>query len=313
MGATSKGGEPLPPHYSWALRAGQWLVALLVAIVFAAIRLVPVRWASAAGGSAARTLGPLIPRSNIARENLARAFPEKSEREREAILRGAWDNLGRTALEYPHLDHLWDWQYGVSKPGETRIDVHGVETFLSLKSQGKPAIVFTAHLANWELLAVCAAHYALPIAVFFREPNNIYIRRLIARLRGQAMGALIPTDFLGALAAQEILSEGRILGLLADQHFSRGPAIPFFGRPARTAPTLAKLALRFNCAVHGARVERLPQGRFRVSITQALPLPDKGTREERIAALLTAVNRMIEGWVRERPEQWLWLHRRWRD
>jgi KDO2-lipid IV(A) lauroyltransferase len=282
-------------------------------MVFAAIRLVPVSWASAAGGAIARTMGPLIPRSAIARENLVRAFPEKSEREREAILRGVWDNLGRTALEYPHLDHLWDWQYGVSKPGESRIDIEGLETFLALKSQGKPAIIFTAHLANWELLAVCAARYALPIAVFFREPNNPYIRRLIARLRGEAMGALIPTDFLGALAAQKVLEEGRILGLLADQHFSRGPVIPFFGRPAHTSPTLAKLALRFDCPVHGARVERLPRGRFRVSISKALPLPQTGTRQERIAALLTAVNRMIEGWVRERPEQWLWLHRRWRD
>jgi KDO2-lipid IV(A) lauroyltransferase len=284
-----------------------------VATVFGVIRLVPVRWASAAGGALARMIGPLIPRSAIARENLKLAFPEKSAREREAILRGVWDNLGRTALEYPHLDHLWNWQYQVSKAGESRIDVEGLDTFLALKASGKPAIIFTAHLANWELLAVCAARYALPISVFFREPNNPYVRRLIARLRGQAMGDLIPTDFLGALAAERVLAEGRVLGLLADQHFSRGPAIPFFGSPARTAPTLAKLALRFECAVHGARVVRLPGGRFRVSITGALPLPKSGTREERIAALLASVNRVIESWVREHPEQWLWLHRRWRD
>lgn len=303
----------MPRRYPFPVRVGQWLVAAFVVAVFAVIRLVPVRWASAAGGAIARAIGPLIPRSAIARRNLALAFPEKSHKEREAILRGAWDNLGRTALEYPHLDHLWDWQYGISRPGESRIDVEGAETFLALKASGKPAIVFTAHLANWELLAVCAARYALPISVFFREPNNPYIRRLIARLRGQAMGDLIPTDMLGAIAAEKALAEGRVLGLLADQHFSRGPAIPFFGYPARTAPTLAKLALRFGCAVHGARVVRLPGGRFRVSISPPLPLPDTGTREERIRALLAAVNRMIEGWVREHPEQWLWHHRRWRD
>jgi KDO2-lipid IV(A) lauroyltransferase len=127
------------------------------------------------------------------------------------------------------------------------------------------------------------------------------------------MGTLIPTDFIGAIAAAQLLEEGKLVGLLADQHFSRGPAIPFFGRPARTSPTLAKLALRFDCAVHGARVERLPHGRFRVSISGPLPMPKSGTRQERIAALLASVNQMIEGWVREHPEQWLWLHRRWRD
>ncbi len=296
---------------AWPIRAGQWFLAQFVGAIFLFIRLFPLGFAQALGGSVARTLGPLIPRSNIARKNLALAFPEKSHAEREAILRGVWDNLGRTALEYPFLDRIWDYEVG-RPDGEGRIDARNVERFMALNRAGKPAIIFTAHLANWELLAVCAAHYGLPIHVFFRRPNNPYVNRLIARIRGESMGALLHTDMLGAIEAQRLLEEGKIVGLLADQRFTRGPAIPFFGRPASTSPTLAKLALRYDCPVYGAHVERLPGGRFRVSISEALPMPAEGTRAERIAALLTSVNQMIEGWVREHPEQWLWLHRRWR-
>jgi len=293
------------------LRVGQWLLAALVGALFWLLRLIPTRASSDIGGAIAGFLGPKIPRSNIARRQLRMAFPGIPEAEVERITKGVWENLGRTALEYPHLDQLWDYDADRRGP-KGRIEVEGIEYFLRLRESTTPTIIFTAHLANWELLAVCAAHYKLPVAVFFRRPNNPYINRLIARIRGENMGVLLPTDMGGAISAARFLEEGKQIGLLADQHFSRGPAIPFFGHPARTSPTLARLALQFNCAIHGARVERLPKGRFRVSIEPPLIVPSEGTRDERVVALMTEVNATIERWVRERPEQWLWLHRRWR-
>lgn len=293
------------------VRAAQWVLAVLVAGLFALFRLIPARWASNAGGFVARSIGPLIPRSDIARRNLRLAFPEKSDADIEALVRASWDNLGRTACEYPHLDRLWDYVEG-RPDGVGRIDVVNRDIFYSIRDGQKPAIIFTGHLANWELLAICAAHHGLKISVFFRRPNNPYINALIGRIRGETMGALLPTDMGGAIAASKALEGGNHVGLLADQHFSRGPKILFFGHPAHTSPALAKLALTFGCAIHGARTERLPNGRFRVSITPALPMPTEGTRQERIEAILREVNATLESWVREHPDQWLWLHRRWR-
>lgn len=301
----------MPPRYPWPIRIGQWLIAVIVAGLFGLLRLFPVALSSNLGGAIARWIGPKIPRSGVARRQIRLAFPDKSEAEVEDIVRDCWDNLGRTALEYPHLDQIWDYALG-HRRGEGRIDVEGVDIFLGLRHPRRPAIIFTAHQANWELLAVCAAHYGLPLSVFFRRPNNPYVSALIGKIRGTAMGGLIPTDFEGAFTASRLLDEGKIIGLLADQHFTRGPAIPFFGKPARTAPTLAKLALHYECDVHGAWVERLDGGRFKLAITPALPLPKDGTQEERVEALLGLVNATIEGWVRRRPAQWLWLHRRWR-
>ncbi len=297
--------------YLRIVRLGQWLVAALAGAIFAIARLFPWQASSDFGGWVARTIGPLIKVSRRGRANLKAAFPEKSDDEVETILRGVWDNLGRTAAEYPHLDRIWD--YDPQFPDRfDRIEVHGIEHFLALRDSGSPAIVFTAHLANWELLAVCAAQYDLPISVIFRRPNNPYINRLIQRIRGENMGTLLPSGLGAAMAASKVLSDGGQVGILVDQHFTRGPVLPFFNRPAHTPPTLAKLARRFDCPVYGARVERLPGGRFRLSISPPVEMQKTESRENDIKANMAKVNAMVEGWVREHPEQWLWLHRRWR-
>jgi len=106
---------------------------------------------------------------------------------------------------------------------------------------------------------------------------------------------------------------GGHLGLLVDQHFGRGVVVPFFGRPVQVPATLAKLAYRFDCPVHGTRVERLGGARFRITITPPLVLPRSGDTQADVVTVMAEVMAMLESWVRERPEQWLWLHRRWRS
>ncbi|MCC7275704.1 MAG: lipid A biosynthesis lauroyl acyltransferase [Alphaproteobacteria bacterium] len=294
------------------LRAAEAAVALLVLGFFLVARLFPDRWTSAFGGWVARTVGPHLGPSRIARANLALAFPERSPAERERILRGAWDNLGRTASEYPYLGRIWDYDPDRPRRGG-RIEVVGEEHFRSLRDDGKPGIVFSAHLANWELLAVAAARNGLDIAVLFRVPNNPMVAHLIRRIRGRHMGRLIPTDLRGGLALMGVLKQGGHVGMLVDQHFSRGVPGTFLGHPARTAPALAKFARAFDCPVHGARVIRLGGGRFRLEVTPPLELPpplaDQAADEAQIMAM---VNATLEIWIREQPQDWLWMHRRWR-
>lgn len=286
--------------------------------LFVLARAIPVGAASATGGWIARTAGPLLPVSETGRRNLRRAFPELDEAEVERILKGVWDNLGRTVAEYPHLQRLWD--YDPERPdADSRISVDGIEQFVALRDDGKPALIFSAHLGNWELLPMAAARHGLPLAVLFRPPNNPHAAALVRRIRAKAHGqpgrddGLLPSGVEGALAAVELLGQGMHLGMLVDQRFRRGVLVPFFGRPAQTGTVLAKLARRFDCPVHGARVERLGGARFRVSLTPPLPLPHTDDAEADIAETMRLVTATIEGWVRERPEQWLWLHRRWKD
>ena len=101
--------------------------------------------------------------------------------------------------------------------------------------------------------------------------------------------------------------------MLADQKMNDGIPVPFFGRPAMTAPALAALALRFDCDVLPARAERLAGAHFRLTVFPPLPLPRTGDSHADAAALMAQVNAILETWIRDRPEQWFWVHQRWPD
>lgn len=267
--------------------------------------------ASRLGGALARTLGPLLPVNRVGRSNLRSAYPGKSETEIRAILGEVWDNLGRTVAEYPFLPELFDYDPDpAAVPG--RIEVTGTEHFLKLREEARPAIIFSAHLANWELPAVAAARFGLDATVVFRPPNGPASARAVEAFRSRAMGILLPSGPGAASRMVAVLERGGHLGMLADQHLTLGLIVPFFGRPALANPVLAKLARRFDCGVHGARCIRLPGGRFRLELTPPLDLPRDAEGAIDVERATAHIASVIEGWVREEPGQWLWLHRRWR-
>lgn len=315
----------------WFTRRVIWpLQAAPVYLAFGLLGLLPVRLSSALCGWGARLLGPLLPVTIKARVNLNRAFPDKSRREISRIVRGVWENLGRTAGEYPHLRRMWDDSLrdqvdargGIAAELEkagagehityrtARLEVVGIENFLRLLVDEGPAIIFSAHMGNWELLPLGAANFGAFISVVYRTPNNPYVARLIERMRGD-MSELLPKGLQGAAATTRVLDQGGRLGFLIDQKQNGGIPVPFFGRPAMTGVTLARMVLKFGCPVYGAWVQRLGGNRFRITVTPPLEFPTTGDEKADVAAIMTEVNRVVEGWVRERPDQWLWLHNRW--
>lgn len=287
-------------------------LAALVRGAFALVRALGPDTASNLGGAGARLLGPLTSAHRIARENIDAAFPEKTAAERAAILRESWDNLGRTASEYVHLGALFDFDVDRPEAGRVEVPPDTIERFLRLREDGKPAIFFAAHLANWELPAVAAKSYGLPAAALYRTPNNRAIARDILAMRGPVMGELIPAGASAPIRMMEALDAGLHLGMLVDQRFGRGPRIRFLGRTASANPLLARLARRFDCPVHGARAIRLPGNRFRLELTEAVELARDAKGVVDIEAATQQVNDIVAGWVREHPGQWLWQHRRWR-
>ena len=126
------------------------------------------------------------------------------------------------------------------------------------------------------------------------------------------MGGLEASRQGAAFAMRGVLERGGHLGMLIDQHFTRGVTVDFLGRPAFTNPIMGKFARAFDCPVHGVRVIRLPAGRFRLQLTPALDLPRDAEGLVDVQGAMQAMTRVVENWVREHPEQWLWMHRRWR-
>jgi len=265
-----------------------------------------------AGGMAfwARLFGPSFSVSKVARRNLKAAFPEKSDAEISALVRGVWANMGRLSAEFAQQDRLWD--YDPAHPDTGRIEVVGAQIFQRLRDDGRPALFFTAHTGNWEMCAIAGAKFHVPGGVLYRAPNNRQAAALIEEMRAGTMPGLIRAGRDAGRVMARMLGEGQHLGMLVDQYWTGGPEITFFGRPCATNPTLARLARQFDCPVHGMRVIRLPGARFRVEITEEVVLPRDAEGKIEVVGAMQAVTSIIEGWVREYPDQWLWLHRRWR-
>jgi KDO2-lipid IV(A) lauroyltransferase len=282
------------------------LQAAGAAFCFGIFGLLPLDWASAIGGALARALGPSLGVSKRARLNLRRALPELSDADTARIIAGMWANLGRVAAEYPHLRRI-----RVFDP-RGRVETHGFEHMDRAVAAGRRMLIFSGHIANWEIGMLAAVQYGISITQIYRAANNPIVDRMITRFRGEA-AELIPKGRVAARRAIAALGRGAHLTMLADQKMNDGIPVPFFGRPAMTSSALAVLALRFDCDVLPARVERLQGARFRLTVFPPLPLPRSGDHHADVAALMTQVNQTLEGWLRDRPEEWFWLHRRWPD
>jgi len=257
-----------------------------------------------------RQVGPLLPEQRIGRANLRAAYPEKSDAEIEKILRGVWDNLGRVAVEFAHIDRLAEgdpWHRAFID-----YDAGSIERFLALREDGKPALVFAAHLANWELPALISAADGLDTAVLYRRPNFGAVADAVFALRAGHMGELISTSMFAPIQLVRALEAGRHVAMLVDQHYAKGVEVLFFGRRCLANPLMAVLAREAECAIHGTRVIRIENGRFRAEVTKPIePARDADGRID-VQGTMQAITSVIEGWVREYPDQWLWLHRRWR-
>jgi KDO2-lipid IV(A) lauroyltransferase len=276
------------------------------ALCFGVFAVLPLDRASAVGGALARTIGPRLGISKRARLNLSRAFPELPTAEIAHFVAGMWDNLGRVAAEYPHLHEIRVFEAG------GRVETHGFEHMDRAVATGRRMIIFSGHIANWEIGMLAAVEYGISVAQIYRSANNPLVDCMITRFRGTG-GELIPKGTVAARRAIAVLRRGAHLTMLADQKLNDGISVPFFGRTAMTSSALAALALRFDCDVLPARVERLGGARFRLTVFPPLPLPRSGDNHADVAALMAQVNQILEGWIRDRPEQWFWLHRRWPD
>jgi Kdo2-lipid IVA lauroyltransferase/acyltransferase len=268
----------------------------------------PRRWAAWLG----RRLGDLAflvvsSRRRVARANLDRALPDITAADRQRICRASFQHLGLmfvelcTALSRP-LERTLE---GITVDG-----LHHLRTAVGTRGS---ALVLTAHLGNWELLTVAHRLVGVPLSVVVRPLDAPWLDAVADRLRRKAGVELI--DKRGALRpVLGALSRGRLVGILMDQNAARreGIFVSFFGQPASTSRSIAVLALRTRTPVVPIFIYREDLGRHRVVIHPALPVDGNGDEGDAVAQLTQRCTTSIEEAVGRAPEQWLWLHNRWR-
>jgi KDO2-lipid IV(A) lauroyltransferase len=288
--------------------AGATTVALL-----RAARLADRKRSASVAGAFMRKVGPWLAEHRTGRANLAAAFPEKSPAEIEAILVGVWDNLGRVAAEFAHLDRLTSTDPQRPGPADVTCDQITLDRFAAIRDSRRPTLFFAAHLANWEIPALAAARVKLDTHVLYRPPSIRAVSDAIVKIRAGCMGTLVPSGYGAPRRLANALERGGQAGMLADQYDTRGVDVMFFGRGCKASPLIAKLARHIESDVRGVRIVRLPDGHsFWGEVTEPLTLPRDASGQVDEQQTTQAIASVIEGWVREHPEQWLWLHRRWR-
>jgi Kdo2-lipid IVA lauroyltransferase/acyltransferase len=276
------------------------------------IRLMSLDRAADIAAWSMRRIGPQLKGHRVARANLVAAYPEKSAAEIERILLGMWDNLGRVFVEYAHLDRLWDFDPGRAEAGRIVLDADSLKRFRTACDTEGPALFFGAHLANWELIAWAVGCFKGESALVYRPPKLASVARELATMRARSHVAYIPAGVDALFQIKDALRRHAGIGMLVDEHFSRGVDVMLFGRRCKASPILARFARQFDCRIYGGRMIRLPDGKFAFDITDAIRAPRDAAGKIDVAATTQLITGIIEGWVREHPEQWLWLQRRWR-
>lgn len=291
---------------------GEWVVGSVArGLVWVLRRLGPVA-ASNLGGAVARVVGPWLRASRVADVNVRIAMPELDRAGRRRIVLAAWENLGRTAGELPHLGPLQEVEAGAEGEGPCW-SVAGMEHIDALVARGGPGILISAHLGNWEMMPASAVRHGLDFGIFYRPADNGAVDRLITGMRQAASIRPLKAYAKGAAGARQALqhlSRKGFLGMLVDQKMNDGVEARFFGRPAMTTSATATLAIRLKCTVLPVYVERLGPARLRVVVEAPMALPDTGDRGGDVLMLTQAINDRVEEWVRARPGTWLWMHRR---
>lgn len=266
------------------------------------------------GVDAASTLGSFLGRrilyrtkiSDRARANLCAAYPELNDVGIEIIVRDMWDNLGRTIAEYAHLDKF---SFCGTNP---RIEVANMEIADRIVEQGKGILFVSGHFGNWEVMPIAATEYGLEGGLVYRPLNNPYVDRWMVRQRSKKG----PKEHLGKGAEGTkriftLLRNNKSIFLLVDQKTSEGVPAPFFGRSAMTTPVPAALALKLGAIILPVTNERLSGARFRMTVHEPIVCEPTGNHDHDVLAVTAKINEVIERAVRDRPSQWLWIHRRW--
>ncbi len=283
------------------------LEAAAAYVVFGALKYLPIGVASGFGAWLGRAVGPWTGAHRTAARNLARALPERTAEEQVHILRQAWDNFGRTMMEYAVLPRLA--RESIAGTAE-HIIVEGYEAVAALTAQGKPAILFGAHLGNWETVPPALARTVKPMTIVYRPPNNPLVDKLIGDIRGGYTAGMAAKGSSGTRQLVKAMNDGALVFMVVDQKNNTGMEIPFFGRGAFTGPGVVRIAMRFNCPVFPVRTERLDGAKFKVTIEAPWTFPPDGSDDD-VRAALTRINQRLEDWIRARPGQWLWMHKRW--
>jgi len=279
--------------------------ALILKIFLVIFKILPLDNASAFGGWLGRKIGPKLGATKRAYKHMRKAMPEKSEAEIDEIVIKMWDHLGRVIGEYPHLEKI----------ATERITIKNFDVWDKTDKLGKGMVVTSAHIGNWETHgAYLKRVYGRDLNLTYRALNNPYADAMLhhARTLGGDVPAYPKSRESGKHLIKALKNKG-LLGILIDQKYNEGVCVDFFGMPAMTNPIGIELAQKMGAPLLFVRNKRTGGAHFETMVAEPIALSDANGEKRETVDIIKDIHALLEEWIREAPEQWIWLHRRWKE
>ena len=273
------------------------IAALLAIPLFLILKILPYKISSYLCGALMLIIAPLTSYNNRVKKHMKIAFPKKSITEINNLSRKHWFMLGQTIGEMPHINKM-------IKLG--RLKTEGLE-----KIKTGPAILVGAHMGNWEFLLRVGDLAGRRAGYVFRPINNWILNKIQIKRNEDANADFYRKGRLAAIGMAGKLKAGEVVGLTGDQLLREGIMVPFFGIDTPTPQAAAIMSLKWDIPIYMVRIERLNGIRFKMIIEDKLKVPKNQSKDKAVYEITKLISSRIEKWIINKPEQWLWAHRRW--
>ena len=276
--------------------------------LFCIFKIIGLRNASSVGSILGKSVGPLFRSKKIIKQNIKTGLGEIDEKRESEIINGMWSNIGRTFAEYVFLK---DFKF--NRTNFNHMKINGVNHLNEIKKNNEPAIFYSGHFANFELVAMELDKSGVKCAAKYRPLNNFFLNPLMEYLR---MKYICPNQIpKGRMGIREIISkikDGYSIALMVDQRVSEGSRTLFFNKPAHTTTIPAQLALKYDCKLVPISLERKEGPNFDMTIHEPYKIQKTGDDEEDTKNITLKINQVIEKMILKNPTQWIWSHNRWK-
>ncbi len=276
--------------------------------LFCIFKIIGLRNASNLGSILGKLIGPLFRSKKIIKQNIKTGLGEIDVQKESEIINDMWSNIGRTFAEYVFLK---DFKF--NRTNFNHMKMNGVSYLEEIKKNNKPVIFYSAHFANFELMAMELDKFGIKCAAIYRPLNNFFLNPLMEYLR---MKYICPNQIpKGRMGMRKIIGkvkDGYSIALMVDQRVSEGPRTLFFNKPAHTTTIPAQLALKYDCKLVPISLERKEGPNFEMTIHEPYKIEKTGKDEKDTINVTLKINKIIEKMIIKNPKQWIWSHNRWK-
>ena len=281
---------------------------VIIISLFLIFKIIGLKYASQLGSIIGKFFGPIFRSKDIIKKNIKTGLGEIEKNKESEIINGKWSNIGMTFSEYMFLK---DFKY--NKTGFNHMTIKGIDYLNEIKKNNTPVVFYSAHFANFELMAMELDKLGIKCAAIYRPLNNIFLNPLMEYLR---MKYICPTQIpKGRMGMREIIKkikDGYSIALMMDQRVTEGKKVAFFGKPAFTSTIPAQLALKYNCKLVPIYFERKNGINFEMIIHEPYSIEKTGDNESDTIKITLKINKLIEKMIIKNPKQWIWMHNRWK-